>query len=74
MSDQRQQSIIRSKSVFRITLSSVEEDDDVMQPSLETQPQAKSDINALKNEILTGGMQVSSTGYIATYSISIVLL
>ena len=39
--------------------NAAEEYDDVLDQRLETPPAPKIDINALKNEILTDGMQVS---------------
>ena len=41
-------------------VNAAEEGDDV---ELETESQTKIDINTLKNEILTDGMQVRATGY-----------
>lgn len=56
---------IRSNSaphVLNQRTNNVEEGDDILDQRLETPPPApKIDINTLKNEILTDGMQVSAT-------------
>lgn len=58
MADFNSQPHIRSQSLPNI-LSNIEEDHDVTEQPLETSPPAKVDLNTLKNEIITDGMQVS---------------
>ena len=62
---------IRSNSVPNVLgqpMLNVEESDDVLDQRVETPSATKIDINTLKNEILTDGMQVSATEHTHTHT------